>query len=68
MEELTTRVEIKKLLGFLEYTRGSGFGYPISAVFMVRPQTQKLAGGQQTKEIGYFTSPPEKTIPEVKST
>lgn len=65
-EELNTKVKIKKLLGFLEYTDGSGLGYPISAVFIVKPLTKELAGGEQAKTIGYFNTIPEKTLPEVK--
>lgn len=65
-EELNIKVEIKKLLGLLEYTQGSGLGYPISAVFLVKPLTRKLVGGKQAKEIGYFKNLPEKTLPEVR--
>jgi len=64
-EELNTKVEIIKFLGFLEYTEGSGFGYPISAVFLVKP-INKIVGGEQAKEVDYFKIIPEKTLPEVK--
>ena len=64
-EELNTKVEIKKHLGFLEYTNGSGIGYPISAVFLVKPHN-KTVGGEQAKEVNYFKIIPEKTLSEVK--
>jgi len=41
-------------------------GYPISAVFIVKPLTKELVGGEQAKTIGYFNTIPEKTLPEVK--
>ncbi|OGM20720.1 hypothetical protein A2714_03490 [Candidatus Woesebacteria bacterium RIFCSPHIGHO2_01_FULL_38_9] len=65
-EELNTKVKIKKLLGFLEYSDGGGLGYPISAVFIVTPLSKNLQGGEQAKEINFFKSVPEKTLPEVK--
>ena len=65
-EELNVKVRIIKLYGFLEYTEGSGSGYPISATFIVKPLSKDLVGGEQTKEIGYFKTPPQKTLPEVK--
>ncbi len=64
-EELNTKVKIKRLLGILEYTDGSGLGYPIAVVFLVQPIKKKIIGGEQAKTIGYFTEVPEKTIPEV---
>lgn len=65
-EELAAKVEIKKMIGYIEYKKGSGFGYPISVLFLVVPLSSKLEVGKQTKEIGYFISPPPKTIIEVK--
>ena len=44
LEELNTKVKIKRLLGFLEYMEGSGLGYPISAVFLVKPLSKKITG------------------------
>ncbi len=66
IEELNTKVKIKKMLGFLEYTDGSGLGYPISAVFLVQSLSKKLVGGEQAKTIDYFKKLPKKTLPEVK--
>lgn len=63
-EELNTKVEIIKPLGFLEYTDGSGFGYSISAVFLVMPHSA-ISGSKQAKEVVYFTKLPPKTLPEV---
>jgi ADP-ribose pyrophosphatase YjhB (NUDIX family) len=64
-EELSTKVKIKKLLGFLEYTDGSSIGLPIAAVFLVRPLS-KVVGGKQARNVDYFSVTPEKTLPEVK--
>lgn len=66
LEELNTNVRIEKFLGFLEYTKGSGLGYPIAAVFIVKPLSKKLVGGDQAKTIEFFNALPEKTLPEVK--
>ena len=65
-EELNTKVKIIKLISLLEYGYGSGLGYPISAVYSVKPVSKKVAGGKQAKEIGYFKILPENTLPEVK--
>lgn len=65
-EELNTKIKIKKLLAVLEYTQGSGLGYPISVMLLVKPLAKKLVGGKQAKTIGYFKTLPEKTLPEVK--
>ena len=64
-EELSTKVEIQKLLGVLEYTEGSGFGYPISVVFKVKPKGV-IVGGEQAKTIGFFKKLPQKTLPELR--
>lgn len=65
-EELNTKVTIREFITFLEYTEGSGFGYPISAIFMVEPKSKSLVGGKQARTIDYFNTLPEKTLPEVK--
>lgn len=64
MEELQTRLKVKKLLGINEYHK-SGFGYPLAATYLVEAQG-KLLGGEQAREIGFFKKLPEKTLPEVK--
>lgn len=65
MEELNTKVKIIKHLGILEYTKGSGLGYPISLIFLVKPLS-KIVGGEQARQIAFFDKPPSKTLPEVK--
>lgn len=65
MEELNVKIKIVKLYGFLEY-RKNGLGYAISALFAIKPLTDKLEGGEQARQIGYFKRVPEKTLPDVK--
>lgn len=64
-EELNTKVEIQKLLGILECTEGSGFGYPISTIFKVKPKGV-MVGGKQAKTIRFFKKLPQKTLPELR--
>lgn len=66
MEELNAKVKMIKLVTVLNYNMGSGLGYPISAVYKVKPLTKNLVGGEQAKNIAYFKTPPTKTLPEVK--
>jgi len=65
-EELSTKVEIVKMIGVLEYIQGSGLGYSKSVVFLVKPLKEEVSSGEQSSEIGYFSVPPAKTLPEVK--
>jgi len=66
LEELNTKIEIIKRLGILEYTEGSGLGYPKAIVFLIKPLSKKLVGGEEARTIKYFSHLPEKTLPEVK--
>lgn len=65
-EELNTKVKIIKFIDHIEYTQGSGYGFPISAAFLVKPLSKKLVGGSQAREIGFFKKLPPKTLPEVR--
>lgn len=66
-EELGVEVEVKKLLGYIEYPRGEKigwFGWPIGLVFLARIKSGKLRGGRQGKSIGFFKTLPKDFVPE----
>ena len=68
-EELGIGVEVKKLIGFLEYPseqKERGFGYTISLAFLCKPKSSIFKLDDQVEKAEYFAVPPENTIQEQK--
>ncbi len=66
-EELGVEIEIEKLLGYTECfseRKERGFGYSVGLEFLCH--MPKGASPRSNEQIGYFSTPPENTIPEHK--
>lgn len=67
IEELGVKVEIKKLLGYIEYPsmeKEWGFGWTVGMAFLTKVKSGRLRGGEQGEEIGVFEKIPDNTITE----
>ncbi len=66
-DELDVEVEVKKLLGYIEYPEilKTGYkGWPVGIAFKATILRGNPSGGIQGEEIGYFKQTPENTIIE----
>jgi len=65
-EELGLKVEVKKLLGYIEYNSFPTYGKDISMAFLVESAEDKIILDKQASEYNWFTEAPDNTIPEQK--
>lgn len=65
-EETGVRVEIKKIMGYLEVKseeKARGFGYTVTLVFLCEPKNEI----KETETLKYFSKIPKNSIPELKT-
>lgn len=66
-DELGVEVEIRKLLGYIEYPsmeKEWGFGWTVGLTFLTQIRSGKLRGSKQGRQIGVFKKIPKNTIAE----
>lgn len=64
-EELGVKVEMEKLLGYIEYPnekKNGGFTQPVGVAFLVRIKSGKLCGSKQGEEVKAFRNLPTQMI------
>lgn len=64
-DELHVEVEIRQLLGYIEYPEfwSTSYGQPVGLAFLTQITAGEPAGSQQGEEIGWFRQLPEATFP-----
>lgn len=65
LDELGLNVEIKKMLGVIEYPKLEG-NHAVGVAFSNKIISGNLSGSYQAKEVETFMDIPKKTIPEQK--
>lgn len=63
-DEVGLDVEVKKVLGVLEFPEGVAYGHTISIAYLVSPVGGKLRGSKQAANVEFFAKIPHKTIHE----
>jgi ADP-ribose pyrophosphatase YjhB (NUDIX family) len=67
MEEVGLKISVNKILGIIQLFKSDlGKLHAVSIVCLCSVDGGKLRGSWQAKEVGFFKSVPEKTIPEYK--
>jgi len=64
-EEIGVRVEIKEMLGYIEYPdeeKLRGFGWSVGIAFLVKIKSGDLRGSIQGEKVGVFRKIPPNTI------
>ena len=68
--ELGVDVKVGTLLGYVEYPgvfKETGFDWPVSLAFLVEVVGGEVQAKDQSSEVQFFTTLPEKIIPEQKA-
>lgn len=66
-EELGVEVNVKKVLGYIEYPSEAkirGFGWSVGIAFEVEIMSGELRGSDQAEEVQYFTTSPDEIVAE----
>lgn len=66
LDELGIKINVKKLLGVIEYQIYKHGGHPFGVAYLVEPLSANFQINEQSSDVKYFQKLPENIFPEQK--